>query len=315
MRARTREEDEDRLRGTSLALRLKEVVRGEVCADEPMWRHTSFRIGGPADVLVVPKDVDDLVVLLQALGDVQAPFYVIGAGTNLLVADEGVRGVVIKLAGTLDDVGREDGCIVRCGAGTHLPALCRTVASWGLAGLEFASGIPGTAGGAVAMNAAAYGRTMYDVVHTVAALTYEGERVVLGREDLDAGVKTTRLLQEPLILVETRFLLREDEPGAIVRRMQEHLKDRSKKQPLSVPSAGCAFKNPAGGGAGRFIDAAGLKGERVGGAQVSTVHANFIINTGGATARDVLTLMEKVRDVVYKRFGVVLEPEIRVLGG
>lgn len=301
--------------GTSLALRLKQTVRGEVYANEPMWRHTSFRIGGPADVLVVPKDTEDLVVLLQALADVQAPFYVIGAGTNLLVMDEGVRGVVIKLAGTLNDVAREDGNVVRCGAGAHLPALCRKVASWGLAGLEFASGIPGTVGGAVAMNAAAYGWSMCEIVHSVTALTYEGERVALGRDDLEAGVKTTRVLQEPLILVEAEFLLREDEPRAILGRMQEYLEERSRKQPLSVPSAGCAFKNPAGGGAGRFIDAAGLKGTRVGGAEVSTVHANFIVNTGGATARDVLLLMERVRDAVYDRFGVVLEPEIRVLGG
>lgn len=301
--------------GTSLALRLKEIVRGEVYANEPMWRHPSFRIGGPADVLVVPKDAEDLVVLLQALADVQAPFYVIGAGTNLLVMDEGVRGVVIKLAGTLADVVREDGNVVRCGAGVYLPALCRQVASWGLAGLEFSSGIPGTAGGAVAMNAAAYGSTMCEIVHSVTVLTYEGERVVLDHDDLNAGVKTTRVLEEPLILVEARFLLREDEPQAILGRMQERLEERSRKQPLSVPSAGCAFKNPAGGGAGRFIDAAGLKGMRVGGAEVSTVHANFIVNTGGATAQDVLLLMKRVRDAVYDRFGVVLEPEIRVLGG
>ncbi|MGE5586375.1 MAG: UDP-N-acetylmuramate dehydrogenase [Bacillota bacterium] len=301
--------------GTSLALRLRQTVRGEVYADEPMWRHTSFRIGGPADVLVVPRDTEDLVSLVHALADVQAPFYVIGAGTNLLVMDEGVRGVVIKLAGTLSDMSLEDEHVVRCGAGVHLPALCRKVASWGLAGLEFAGGIPGTVGGAVAMNAAAYGSSMGEIVRSVSTLTYEGERVVLDREDLAAGVKTTRVLQEPLVLFEAEFVLREDEPQAIVQRMQACLEERSRKQPLSLPSAGCAFKNPTGGGAGRFIDAAGLKGMRVGGAEVSALHANFIVNTGGATARDVLSLIEKVRDAVYGRFGVVLEPEVRVLGG
>ncbi|MGE5586843.1 MAG: UDP-N-acetylmuramate dehydrogenase [Clostridia bacterium] len=301
--------------GTSLALRLREIVRGEVHANEPMWRHTSFRIGGPADVLVVPEDTEDLAVLLQALADVQVPFYVIGAGTNLLVADEGVRGVVIKLAGTLDDVAREDGNVVRSGAGVHLPALCRKAAAWGLAGLEFAGGIPGTVGGAVAMNAAAYGRSTCQVVRTVTALTYEGKRMRLDRDDLGVGVKTTRVLLEPLILVEAEFILSEDEPQAVLGRMQEYLEERSRKQPLSVPSAGCVFKNPTGGGAGRFIEAAGLKGTRVGGAEVSTVHANFIVNTGGATARDVLSLMEMVREAVYDEFGVVLEPEIRVLGG
>jgi UDP-N-acetylmuramate dehydrogenase len=280
-----------------------------------MWRHTSFHIGGPADVLVVPADTEDLIVLLQAIAEVQVPFYVIGAGTNLLVADEGVRGVVIKLAGALDDVSRDDRNVVASGAGVHLPVLCRKLAAWGLAGLEFASGIPGTVGGAVAMNAAAYGRSMCQVVRTVTALTYEGKRMRIERDDLAAGVKTTKLLQEPLILVEADFLLNEDDPRAILRRMEEYLEERSRKQPLSLPSAGCVFKNPSGGGAGRLIDAAGLKGTRVGGAEVSTLHANFIVNTGSATARDVLSLMEMVRQAVYDKFAVVLEPEIRVLGG
>jgi len=301
--------------GTHLALRLKETVRGEVYADEPMWRHTSFRIGGPADVLVIPEDTDDLVELLHVVADIQAPFYVIGAGTNLLVRDEGVRGVVIKLAGTLSDLARENGGVVRCGAGAHLPTLCRKAASWGLAGLEFAGGIPGTVGGAVAMNAAAYGSAVCEIVQSATALTYEGEHMALDRDELKPGVKATRVLEEPLILVEVGLALTEDEPAAILGRMQRCQEERSRKQPLSLPSAGCAFKNPTGKGAGRFIDAAGLKGMRVGGAEVSAVHANFIVNTGGATARDVLSLMEKVRDAVYDRFKVALEPEIRVLGG
>lgn len=300
---------------TNLALRLKETVRGHVYADEPMWRHTSFRIGGPADALVVPKDKEDLMSLLQVLSDLQVPFYVIGAGTNLLVRDEGVRGVVVKIASTLSDVTTEEVGVVRSGAGALLPAVCHKAASWGLAGLEFASGIPGTVGGAIAMNAAAYGSSICEVVQVVRAITYEGRCLELGRDELDPGVKTTRVLQDPLILVEADFALRHDDPHAISERMQRCLEERSRRQPLSLPSAGCAFKNPTGEGAGRFIDAAGLKGTRVGGAEVSRVHANFIVNTGGATAKDVLSLMEKVQDAVYSRFGVTLEPELRVLGG
>jgi len=303
------------LASTNLALRLKEAVRGHVYADEPMWRHTSFRIGGPADALVLPKDKEDLITLLQVLSDLQVPFYVIGAGTNLLVRDEGVRGAVIKIAGTFSGVTREEEGVVRSGAGTPLPEVCHKAASWGLAGLEFASGIPGTVGGAIAMNAAAYGFSICEVVQMVRAITYEGHCLELGRDELEPGVKTTRVLQDPLILVEADFALRHDDPDAIAERMQRHLEERSRRQPLSLPSAGCAFKNPAGEGAGRFIDAAGLKGTRVGGAEVSRVHANFIVNTGGATARDVLSLMEKVQDAVHSRFGVTLEPELRVLGG
>lgn len=300
---------------TNLALRLKETVRGHVYANEPMWRHTSFRIGGPADVLVVPKDKEDLIALLQVISDLQAPFYVVGAGTNLLVRDEGVRGVVIRIAGTFSDVSREKGSVVKSGAGALLPVVCHKAASWGLSGLEFANGIPGTVGGAIAMNAAAYGCSICEVVQVVRAVTYEGRCLEFGRDELEPGVKTTRVLQDPLIVVEADFALQHDDPDAIGERMNRYFGERSRRQPLSLPSAGCAFKNPAGEGAGRFIDAAGLKGTRIGGAEVSRVHANFIVNTGDATAKDVLSLMEKVQDVVYSRFGVTLEPELRVLGG
>ncbi len=296
-------------------MRLSETVRGTVLANEPMSRHTSFRIGGPADALVVPEDREDLVNLLEVLSELQVPFYVMGAGTNLLVRDEGVRGVVIKMAGVFSDVTREEDDVLRSGAGAHLPTVCREAALWGLAGLEFASGIPGTTGGAVAMNAGAYGSCICDFLRVARAVTYEGRQVELTRDELEPELKATRVLREPLILIEADFGLRRDDPAAVLERMQRYLEERSRRQPLALPSAGCAFKNPAGGGAGRFIDAAGLKGARVGGAEVSCVHANFIVNTGGATANDVLCLMEKVRDTVYSRFGVVLETELKILGG
>jgi UDP-N-acetylmuramate dehydrogenase len=301
--------------GTALASQLKNIVCGSVHANEPMSKHTSFRIGGPADVLVVPRDIPDLLTLIKALSDMQTPFYVIGAGTNLLVKDEGIRGVVIKIANTISHVDRLKNGILRCGAGALLPEVCKEAAQKGLSGLEFASGIPGTVGGAVTMNAAAFGGFMADLVDAAEAITYDGHQMRLSREDLEPGTKTTRVLSEPLILVEVDFSLKEDSPEDVQELMKEYLIRRASSQPLSLPSAGCAFKNPEGQGAGRFIDAAGLKGVRVGGAQVSELHANFIVNNGGATAKDVISLMNHVQEVVYSKFKVTLEPEVRILGG
>ena len=303
------------MEGITLALQLKDKVRGQVYADEPMSRHTSFRIGGPADVLVVPEDIPDLLALIRILSDMQVPFHIIGAGTNLLVKDEGIRGVVIKIANTISHVNRLGDGILRCGAGALLPSVCRDAALKGLSGLEFASGIPGTVGGAVTMNAAAFGGFMAKLVDTAEVITYDGHQTRLDREDLEPGTKTTRVLKEPLILVEVDFALKPDIPERVQKRMQEYLQERAYRQPLNLPSAGCAFKNPTGEGAGRFIDAAGLKGVSRGGAEVSRLHANFIVNNGGATAEDVMSLMKHVQEVVYSKFQVILEPEVRILGG
>jgi UDP-N-acetylmuramate dehydrogenase len=165
------------------------------------------------------------------------------------------------------------------------------------------------------MNAAAFGGFMAELVDTARVVTYDGHQMRLNRENLEPGTKTTRVLAEPLILVEVDFALKQDLPWRVHKRMHEYLGERSHRQPLNLPSAGCAFKNPTGEGAGRFIDAAGLKGVSIGGAEVSRVHANFIVNNGGATAEDVLSLMKHVQEVVYSKFQVTLEPEVRVLGG
>lgn len=303
------------MEGTALASQLKDKVRGQVYANEPMWRHTSFRIGGPADVLVVPEDVSDLLTLIRILSDLQAPFYVIGAGTNLLVKDQGIRGVVIKVANSISHIDSLNDGRLRCGAGALLPLVCRKAALLGLSGLEFASGIPGTVGGAVAMNAAAFGGVMAELVDAAEVITYDGQQVKLNRETLEPGAKTTRILTEPLIVVEIDFTLKPGRREQVLQKMQEYLEERAHRQPLSLPSAGCAFKNPKGEGAGRFIDAAGLKGLRVGGAEISRLHANFIVNSGGATCEDVMSLMKHVQDVVYSKFQVTLEPEVRILGG
>lgn len=298
-----------------LAKQLKKKINGKVFFDEPMSRHTSFRIGGPADVLVVPKDIPDLLLLVEILSDVKVPFHVIGAGTNLLVKDEGIRGVVIKIQNTIDHIKDLGNGKLRCGAGALLTSVCKTATLKGLSGLEFASGIPGTVGGAVTMNAAAFGGFMSNLVDVAEVVTYDGYKVRLNMETLEPGIKTTRILNEPLILVEVDFTLKKDDPLEIQNRINEYLKERKDRQPLNTPNAGCMFKNPDGEGAGRYIDQAGLKGISAGGAKISCLHANFIINNGNATAKDVISLMKHIQEVVYSKFQIMLEPEVKILGG
>lgn len=297
-----------------IAERLRSLIKGDVLVSEPMRNHTSFRIGGPADVLVVPADVDDLKKLLAFASENEIPVTVIGNGTNLLVADAGIRGIVVKMSGCLDYV-RISGTRVTAGAGTNVPALVRMAARRGLAGLEFAAGIPGSVGGCIAMNAGAYGKTMADVVEEVTALDFSGNLRTFSNAEMVFGPRTSRLQDGDLIAIEATFRLEEGDVEAIEKKIATYMHERRIKQPLAYPSAGCIFRNPAGTGAGRFIDAAGLKGFRVGDAQVSEVHANFIINLGNATASDVLALMRKVQIEVKDKFGVELEPEVKVVGG
>ncbi|NPV52924.1 MAG: UDP-N-acetylmuramate dehydrogenase [Firmicutes bacterium] len=302
---------------------LRTIVRGEVKAREPMRNHTSFRIGGPADVLIVPRDLDDLKMTISWLRGRHIDLLVIGNGTNLLVSDDGIRGAVIKLGGTLNELRMEEegqggraAVTVTAGAGALLPYVARWAAERGLAGLEFAGGIPGSVGGATVMNAGAYGRSMQDVVDGALILREDGALVDLGASDLGFRNRGTRILDDGTsIVVSVRFHLVGGDRDQIMEKTERLLVERASKQPLSFPSAGCVFKNPSGGGAGRYIDAAGLKGLRIGDAQVSPEHANFIINLGEAKASDVMALMEEVRLRVLDRFGVVLEPEIRVVGG
>ncbi|HHV61816.1 MAG TPA: UDP-N-acetylmuramate dehydrogenase [Firmicutes bacterium] len=305
---------------------LRTVLKGEVRIREPMRNHTSFRIGGPADIFIVPYNLDDLRVAVSWLREHHIDFIVIGNGTNLLVSDNGIRGAVIKLGGTLNEIeigeegqdGRERGrcASIMAGAGALLPHVARRAAEHGLAGLEFAGGIPGSVGGATVMNAGAYGCSMQDVVAGVLILREDGTLMNLDAANLGFRNRGTKLLDDGTsIVISVRLCLVKEDRDQIIERTERLLAERASKQPLSSPSAGCVFKNPSGGGAGRYIDAAGLKGLRIGDAQVSPKHANFIINLGNAKASDVMALMEEVRLRVFERFGVVLEPEIRVIGG
>ncbi len=277
-----------------------------------MSRHTTFRVGGPADVFAAPRSVEELRLVLRAAADTATPVTVIGGGSNLLVSDGGVEGAVVSLC-ALRGVAR-DGDTVTYGAGVPFSAVCREAETSGLSGLEFAGGIPGTAGGAVYMNAGAYGGETGDAVESAFVITPNLEAKLLTREELGFSYRHSALQETGDIAVSVTFSLTPGDPEEIAAKSREYLRLRREKQPLEYPSAGSAFKRPPGGYAGTFIEECGLKGYRVGGAAVSEKHAGFVVNLGGATAGDVVAVMRHVRETVAARTGVTLEPEIRFIG-
>ncbi len=284
----------------------------QILKNEPMSRHTTFRVGGPADVLFLPESGEQVARALAAAKALDAPAYVVGNGSNLIVRDGGVRGLVVALGEGMGAITR-DGNVVTAQAGASLARVAAFAQAEGLSGLEFASGIPGTLGGGCAMNAGAYGGQLSDVLIDAEVLT-DGAVATLTREEMDMGYRTTRPLREGGVVLSARFALTEDDPQAIASRMRELNARRRDKQPLNYPSAGSTFKRPEGYFAGALIEGAGLKGRSVGGAQVSEKHAGFIVNTGGATAADILALIRIVQDEVRARYGVALETEVRVIG-
>ncbi|GAB4400052.1 MAG: UDP-N-acetylmuramate dehydrogenase [Anaerolineales bacterium] len=281
--------------------------------DEPLAPRTSFRIGGPALLFASPPDVDALRRALAFCADEGIPWFVMGRGTNLLVSDAGYSGMVIHMGKAWAWL-RISGSAVDVGAGYPLPALARKAADAGLSGLEFAAGIPGSTGGAIAMNAGAFGGSMAQVVCEVDCILPSGEARSLTAAEMAFAYRHSRALAESMILTGARLLLAPDNPDEIRRRMADFQAQRKARQPLSAWSAGSVFRNPPGDAAGRLIEAARCKGLRQGGALVSPKHANFIVNTGGATAADVLALMREVQRRVEEAFGVRLEPEIKLLG-
>ncbi|MCL4079103.1 UDP-N-acetylmuramate dehydrogenase [Coriobacteriia bacterium Es71-Z0120] len=287
-------------------------VEGEVRSGEPMSRHTSFRIGGPADLFVVCDTLSDLAIATDVLAEEEVPWVVIGKGTNLLVSDEGYRGAVLLLGREFRKRVRE-GETVRAGAGAVLAHVVQDAFHHGLAGLEFAVGIPGTLGGALEMNAGSRDVWMSSVVESVTLFVPgQGLELVHGT-DIDWGYRRSGLAGRGII-VEAELKLREGDPVRIRYEMERSLARRRQTQPIGKPSAGSVFVNPPGLSAGRLIEEAGLKNTRLGGARVSEVHANFIVNDGGATAQDVLGLVRKIRLIVKETHGVELRPEIKFLG-
>ena len=284
----------------------------QILINEPMSRHTTFRVGGPADVMFLPESGEQVARALAAAQALGMSAYVIGNGSNLIVRDGGVRGLVIALGEGMGAILR-DGRIVTAQAGASLARVAAFAQAEGLSGLEFASGIPGTLGGGCAMNAGAYGGQLSDVLIDTEVLM-GGALKTLTREEMQMGYRTTRPLREGGVVLSARFALTEDDTEAIASRMRELNARRRDKQPLNFPSAGSTFKRPEGHFAGALIEGAGLKGRSVGGAQVSEKHAGFIVNAGGATAADILALIRIVQDEVKARYGVALETEVRVIG-
>ncbi|OAT81807.1 UDP-N-acetylmuramate dehydrogenase [Desulfotomaculum copahuensis] len=292
---------------------LNAILPGRVFLDEPMSRHTTWRIGGPADILVEPDGVDGLTALIALLQAWKLTPLIIGNGSNLLVRDGGIRGVVVKIGRGLGGI-KITGAVVTAGAGAALGALAAAARDAGVGGLAFAAGIPGTVGGAVVMNAGAHGSSMRDVVQEVLVMDYSGCCTRLPAAALDFGYRTSCLKGAPLIVLEATCRGGLQDPAAIRREMEGYQAKRRATQPLTRPSAGSVFRNPPGRAAGQLIEQAGAKGMRSGDAQVSTLHGNFIINLGAATARDVLDLIRRVQDLVYDRFGATLTLEVQILG-
>ena len=280
--------------------------------NEPMSRHTTLKLGGPADYLVFPRSPEEIVSLFEEAGAYHIPVTVIGHGSNLLVLDGGIRGLVISVSRKMNRIRREGNRLI-AQAGAMLGTVAAEAAEAGLAGLEFASGIPGTVGGGVTMNAGAYDGEMSRVVTRVRGVFPGGESVNLSNEDMHFGYRTSAVGRMNFVVTEAEFTLQEGNRDEIRGKMAELNARRAEKQPLDQPSAGSTFKRPEGYYAAALIDQCGLKGYAVGGAMVSMKHAGFLINTG-TSSRDFLELMKKVQQIVEERVGIRLEPEIRILG-
>lgn len=289
------------------------VGEENVHTDEPMSRHTTFRIGGSADYFVKPGNADEVAAVIAVCREYNIPYFILGNGSNLLVSDDGYRGMIINIMDNMNSV-TVDGRIITAQAGAMLVRVSVMARDNALTGLEFASGIPGTIGGAVYMNAGAYGGEMKNVVKTVRAIDEYGRIYELDSEKMDFSYRHSIVEERKLIVLEVTLELEHGSREAIDDRMKELAEARRSKQPLEYPSAGSTFKRPEGYFAGKLIMDAGLRGYSVGGAQVAEKHCGFVINKGGATASDVVELIRDVQHDVDDKFGVTLEPEVKMLG-
>ena len=289
------------------------VGEAKVKLDEPMSAHTTFRIGGPADVFVEPDSEERLCQVVALCRNAGVPFVCVGNGSNLLVSDDGFRGVVVSTRRGMEQL-EINGDLVKAGAGVLLGKLASECCRAGLGGLEFAGGIPGTVGGAVVMNAGAYGGEMKQVLTRVHVLMPDGSLVWISVEEMELGYRTSCIPSCGGIVTAAEFKLYPKDSVQIKGEMDELGRRRREKQPIELPSAGSTFKRPVCYFAGKLIQDAGLAGFRVGGAEVSSKHCGFVVNRGGATAADVLSLCRQVESEVYRRFGVSLEMEVKTLG-
>lgn len=285
----------------------------KVKVDEPMKRHTTFRIGGPADYFLLPSSEEELSGILKICKNEELPYFILGNGSNLLVSDEGYRGVIIQLYRNYGDI-TVKGNEIHATAGALLSQIAAAAKNASLTGFEFAGGIPGTLGGAVVMNAGAYGGEMKDVLKEVTVMNQDGEILTIPADKLELGYRTSIIKTAGYIVLEAVISLKKGNIEEITALSRKLSAQRIEKQPLEYPSAGSTFKRPEGYFAGKLIMDSNLRGYRVGGAQVSEKHCGFVINAGGATAEDVSILMKNVTDIVYEKFGVKLEPEVKFLG-
>jgi len=278
-----------------------------------MKNHTSFKVGGNADIFIEPENVNELIEFIRYVKENNIPYYIIGNGTNILVSDEGIKGAVIKLGEKLSAVEVvDDKIIAQCGA--SLPEVAKIAADNSLTGLEFACGIPGSIGGTVAMNAGAYEKEMKDVIESVEVLDSNLECKILQNKEMEFGYRKSIISKHNYIVLGCTFKLKKGSKSDIKALMDEYTERRQNKQPLDMPSAGSVFKRPEGYYAGKLIEDAGLRGMTIGGAQVSEKHCGFIVNKGDATAKDVYNLIKHIQKTIYERFGVKLETEVKLLG-
>lgn len=292
---------------------LRSIEDVTVLTNEPMSRHTSLCVGGPADAIVRPHSVEALAGVLRVINETDTPFFPLGQGTNVVVRDGGIRGIVLEMGSNLSEI-RRNGNLVTAQAGVRIAALCKQCCEWDLTGLEFAAGIPGSVGGALVMNAGAYEGEIANIVTEVLAVDRSGECHRLQRSELRLGYRRSVFQTNDMLIAEATFALKPGDGAEVRARMYECLERRCGRQPVSGRSAGSIFKRPEGDYAGRLLEEAGLKGYRVGGAMISNKHAGFIMNTGNSTAADIITLIDDVRKRVHESFGVWLEPEVVIVG-
>jgi UDP-N-acetylmuramate dehydrogenase len=294
--------------------KLESILGSEqILLNEPMNRHTTFKVGGPADIFVKPENVSQLKDILTAAKEFEIPVYIIGNGSNLLVGDLGYRGLIVQIYKNMNEI-HVEGNQIHAQAGALLSTIAKTALENSLGGFEFASGIPGTLGGAVAMNAGAYGGEIKQVLKQATVLTREGDVKTLTVEELLLGYRKSIVIDQDYIVLEAVLEFVPDSKESIKDKMNEFAQARKSKQPLEYPSAGSTFKRPEGYFAGKLIDDTGLRGFSHGGAQVSEKHCGFVINKGNATAQDIVTLMQQVNEKVKEKFHVSLEPEVKMIG-
>lgn len=297
-----------------LADKLRELNIGSIKENEPLANHTSMKIGGPADIFIEPSSIDNLKRALEVIQDSNIKWTVIGRGSNLLVTDKGIEGAVIKLGTGLNEL-EVEGTRVTAGGGLSLVNFAMTISRKGLSGLEFAGGIPGSVGGAVYMNAGAHGSDISQILEKAYVLFEDGSLEWVSNEEMKFSYRTSVLQKErPGIVVAAVFQLKEGNKDEIVAELQKNKDYRKETQPYNYPSCGSVFRNPLPNYAGNLIEKSGLKGHRLGGAQISELHGNFIVNTGNAKAEDVLGLIQHVKDTVLNLHGVKMETEVEIIG-